>query len=74
MTDDEKEGLISQELWIDENLQAYVVCPGLLYGCGESTLLDSMKASWLQRQTAQAPPFARRAAQATPSGRRALRT
>lgn len=36
-----------------ENLQAYVVCPGLLYGCGESTLLDSMKASWLQRQTAQ---------------------
>jgi len=35
-----------------ENMQAYVVCPGLLYGCGESTLLDSMKASWLQMQTA----------------------
>jgi adenylate kinase len=35
-----------------ENLTAYVVCPGMLYGCGESSLLDSMKASWLQLHTA----------------------
>jgi adenylate kinase len=35
-----------------ENLTAYIVCSGMLYGCGESSLLDSMKASWLQLHTA----------------------
>lgn len=35
------------------NLRTFVVCAGLVYGCGERTLFDSMQASWLQQQTAQ---------------------
>lgn len=36
-----------------ENLKTHVVCPGLLYGCDETTLFDSFQASWLSMKTAQ---------------------
>jgi len=31
-----------------ENVKVYIVCPGIIYGCGEDTFYQLFKASWLQ--------------------------
>lgn len=31
-----------------ENIKVFVVCPGVIYGCGEDTFYPLFKAAWLQ--------------------------
>ena len=31
-----------------ENVRVLIVCPGIIYGCGEDTFYELFKASWLQ--------------------------
>lgn len=31
-----------------ENVKVFIVCPGIIYGCGEDTFYQLFKAAWLQ--------------------------
>lgn len=31
-----------------ENVKVFVICPGIIYGCGENTFYPLFKAAWLQ--------------------------
>ena len=34
-----------------ENVKVFIVCPGVIYGCGEDTFYQIFKSAWLQNPT-----------------------